>query len=99
MIIFKRTPENMIGSRTKDDIEIEMKMSNENTWPEVIDNLLSFLRACGYVIPEGNYELINTDEKNDPIETSEDFSCGPSYCMDCSCGKKEKALSSEEEIS
>ena len=69
--------------------EIEYKMDSDATWTEAIDNFLEFLRGCGYVIPYGNYELINLEEK--------ELGSGAeaSYCSDCSCGKKEAARDEE----
>jgi hypothetical protein len=45
MIRFQKITKN--GSEPK----IEMSMDSSLPWPEVVENLLNFLRACGYVIP------------------------------------------------
>jgi len=99
MIILKKVkdPKNRF-----DDIEVEMKIDSESSWDDVIENTLNFLRACGYVIPYGDFEIIQEEEKEDyveiPVEPSiEALGCDINYCNDCSCGKKEAAL--REEIS
>lgn len=65
MIIFK--------VERKDGSSLEMKMSEHTSWPDVIEELVDFLRGAGYVIPynlEVNLEA--PEEKDEQSETEEE---------------------------
>jgi hypothetical protein len=55
MIIFKRTADH------PGETELEMRLPNDSSWPEVVESLLCFLRGCSYVIPN-NVEIVVEEE-------------------------------------
>jgi hypothetical protein len=40
----------------------EVILGTEQTWPDLLDCFVSFLRAQGFVIPQGDIEIIGPDE-------------------------------------
>ena len=37
----------------------------EYTWPDLFEEFRTFLRGCGYVIPEGEIEVVGEEEPAD----------------------------------